>query len=507
MLNAITVEGYRGFVEKATIVLRPITILLGRNSSGKSSLTRLFPLLQQSVETPSSSPVLWAAEHVDLGNIADIKTHDADGEVRLGFEVDTGNLMHFMYTYRYANIFSLDPTPSDMGSLEYIIRLDAQDLRTILKGIEFKFAGSSLSIDCDAVGSVQEVQVDGRRLPLAGNRYVLDTTSLFPDITFADPSTRLTHTHRTAFYPELISTLKKIIHGRTSLDKLQAIVSSMPYIPKKDARKYVEQIPNTVKKKITSSIANAISEESFFNEAPSLIDFLQISLAQIFRDVSYIGPFRAAGQRFNRIQELAVNRIDAAGANTAMYLYSLTPKQLDSFNVLMERACGYVVTVEASGPGHISIKLGRRSTQHSENIADVGFGFSQLLPVVAQLHALSEKDLRSPARGFAGQRIFAVEQPELHLHPGLQRNLADLFTETFANSDTNPIQLTGVFETHSEAMVQRFGELISEGSLSPNDVSLVFVEKDRDGELTRIRQTSFNDDGIVEDWPVGFFSS
>ena len=92
MLTAIEVQNYRSFVKPARIELRPITILLGRNSAGKSSLTRLFPLLQESMGRATSAPVLWSSNIVDFGKISDvISRHNIHEGLRLSFEANISN--------------------------------------------------------------------------------------------------------------------------------------------------------------------------------------------------------------------------------------------------------------------------------------------------------------------------------------------------------------------------------------------------------------------------------
>ena len=71
------------------------------------------------------------------------------------------------------------------------------------------------------------------------------------------------------------------------------------------------------------------------------------------------------------------------------------------------------------------------------SLADVGYGISQVLPIVL------ESILRQ-------NTIIAIEQPELHLHPKLQANLADLFIKSAEICNNNFI-----LETHSEHIILR----------------------------------------------------
>ncbi|MCY4633527.1 MAG: AAA family ATPase [Acidobacteria bacterium] len=131
-------------------------------------------------------------------------------------------------------------------------------------------------------------------------------------------------------------------------------------------------------------------------------------------------------------------------------------------------------------------------------VPDVGVGISQILPVV-----VAALDPGSPG-------ITAIEQPELHLHPRIQVELGDLFAQQ--------INRGGIFliETHSEHLLLRFMKRMrqtSDGTLPdgspevrPEDIAVLFVETDPNGEQTLIREMPLNERGeLVKAWPGGFF--
>ena len=129
---------------------------------------------------------------------------------------------------------------------------------------------------------------------------------------------------------------------------------------------------------------------------------------------------------------------------------------------------------------------------------DAGAGISQVLPVV-----VAAIDPNRPA-------ITAIEQPELHLHPKIQVELGDLFAQ---QTDKGGIFL---IETHSEHFLLRFMRRMrqtSDGTLDegapevrPEDIAVLFVEIDPDGEQTLVREMPLNERGeLVEAWPGGFF--
>jgi len=120
------------------------------------------------------------------------------------------------------------------------------------------------------------------------------------------------------------------------------------------------------------------------------------------------------------------------------------------------------------------------------NLKDVGVGVSQVLPViVAALFA---------ERG----HIVILEEPESHLHPSAQSELANLFASA---SQLRGVQF--IVESHSEHLFRRMQTLIVKQQITPKDAAMYFVE--RDGNEARIRPLDLDDFGRVKKWPEGFF--
>ena len=130
---------------------------------------------------------------------------------------------------------------------------------------------------------------------------------------------------------------------------------------------------------------------------------------------------------------------------------------------------------------------------------DVGVGIAQLLPLVVR--ALSAK-----------HGLHLVEQPELHLHPGLQARLADLYLFA-ANQSPGMLDNQFILETHSEHMILRFLRRIREThegrapegmALTPDDLSVIHVERRQGG--ARVTKIEVSEQGaFLTPWPQGFF--
>lgn len=119
---------------------------------------------------------------------------------------------------------------------------------------------------------------------------------------------------------------------------------------------------------------------------------------------------------------------------------------------------------------------------------DVGIGITQVLPVLVMAYASQD-------------RLIAMEQPEIHLHPALQAELGDLFIESALGERKN----TFILETHSEHLILRILRRIREGRLRPDDISVLFVEP-LPGRGSRIVDLRVDEEGdFIDQWPGGFF--
>ena len=128
---------------------------------------------------------------------------------------------------------------------------------------------------------------------------------------------------------------------------------------------------------------------------------------------------------------------------------------------------------------------------------DVGIGVSQVLPVLVSAYALKEK-------------LIAIEQPEIHLHPALQAELGDVFIEAALTDAANTL----LIETHSEHLLLRimrrmretFEDRLPKGfpEVRPEHVMVLYVEPD--GPRSIVREMPLNERGdLIKAWPGGFF--
>jgi predicted ATPase len=128
-----------------------------------------------------------------------------------------------------------------------------------------------------------------------------------------------------------------------------------------------------------------------------------------------------------------------------------------------------------------------KSGGESANLVDVGFGISQVLPILVLAYFVPP-----------GSTIL-TEQPEIHLHPRAQVELANLMVEVARERN---VQF--VVETHSEHVFRRLQYLIADEQIRPEDCRLYFVDRGPD-RAARLQSLAVDAFGRVSNWPSHFF--
>lgn len=238
----------------------------------------------------------------------------------------------------------------------------------------------------------------------------------------------------------------------------------------------------------------------------ALISFCNNELASFYSNCSYIAPLRAEANRYYRNQELQVNDVDAYGRNLPEFISSLSDSEKEDYDVFMKRILKVTPNV-TNVMGLQSVVL--QSDNGEFNMTDVGYGYSQILPVLTKIWYTAYK-FRKPTRRMRYSMdvesvMLLMEQPELHLHPALQAKVADAMLNYVKQGEVNSAQKRIVVETHSQTIINRLGRRIREKEIRTEDINIVIFQKDNEGKNTIVKQISFNENGQLMDWPWGFF--
>jgi hypothetical protein len=167
--------------------------------------------------------------------------------------------------------------------------------------------------------------------------------------------------------------------------------------------------------------------------------------------------------------------------------------RLDTLNESLERlGLTWKVQAKVKDATTVEVLVGRTPAARRGgasdlvNIADVGFGVSQSLPVLVALIAANP-----------GQLVY-IEQPEIHLHPRAQVALAELIAATVKRG----VQV--VVETHSELLLIGIQKAVADGLLPCTKVRLHWFHRDDQG-ATIVTSARLDASGAFGDWPVDFF--
>jgi predicted ATPase len=241
---------------------------------------------------------------------------------------------------------------------------------------------------------------------------------------------------------------------------------------------------------------------AYYQNAGFLSDF-ELELERFFSRVHYLGPLREHPQRqytwagsnprdMGYWGERAVDAILAAREQGAYISPGYKKRKL----TLEERVAEWLqqlglvesfsIKPVAEGSKLFQVWV-RRSKQSPEVlITDVGFGVSQILPVIALCYYVPNGS------------ILVLEQPEIHLHPNVQAGLADVFIDAIR---TQGIQI--ILESHSEHLLRRLQRRMAEEVFSHEDAALYFCRiESGESRLDHLKLDMF---GNIENWPQDFF--
>jgi predicted ATPase len=140
----------------------------------------------------------------------------------------------------------------------------------------------------------------------------------------------------------------------------------------------------------------------------------------------------------------------------------------------------------AQGREDYEVRIQQTAASARVLLPDVGFGVSQVLPVLVQCAYAK--------RG----SILILEQPEMHLHPSAQSALADVLIEAVTKRN---VQI--IFESHSEHLLRRIQRRIAEEKFLARDTSIYFCEMEN-GE-SKATPLELTEDGYIKNWPHDFF--
>jgi predicted ATPase len=514
----IRIKNFRSLKDTKFIDIKPITVLVGKNSSGKSTFLRTFPMFKQSVEERTKTPILLYGNYVDFGSYKDIRpyfvmnTDNKENDVEFSFSIEKKDLRTILNRFRH----SYDSVDKYFEDITYSIKFE-EDKKQLLHIFEMniKLLNDSLKIIFDTSKSqVKQMFINKEELTSSSDNFqYFERGELVPNLYYHTRSGIENISH--LFRSQILNLISHIVHGRTESNTKQKIFDRMIFGNDHDFLENLKSIKMleswsatidswTIETKDFLNLKKAFFLYTIFIKyLPAINNYL----SSTFTNVRYIAPLRATAERYYRIQHLSVDEVDQNGKNLPFFLDSLTETQLESFQDWTSELFNFKTKIKKI-EGHYSIKIVHQD-DFEINLSDTGFGYSQILPILTQLWYSSsrfDKKRNVILRNRNVEKIIVIEQPELHLHPEFQAKFADSIAKVIRNRGNNrKNQLKIIIETHSDIIVNRLGDCIIDKILDPADVNIVVFNKKQENAPTEISFSQYDKNGYLLNWPLGFF--
>ncbi|WP_155478112.1 DUF3696 domain-containing protein [Heliobacterium mobile] len=472
MINKISFEKYKSFNSLEGMTIKPITILCGTNSCGKSSILQSILMYKQTFESQNPNQiVLLNGRFTHLGTFESIiygKNPEGNLSIEFTFKVKKedfqGKDNAVPLTYHLREFISRERFHEK--NAEYFITIKIT-LSTISEKIK-KY--------------MQSVRVEKWEFIL---RTTTENQKEYPDVKI-----ELTHQKNNNYKVKWENLIVRFIddEGENATGEGIVNVGFSNLMPTFWRINHEEN-----KSRITSNVVFASTR-------------IAILMKSLFSLYTYIGPLREEPSR-RYIYENEVLEIGTKGENAAFiylteqenpiknhYFFNnntfISEKEIKLSDAIERWMSLFGIKEFKPEQQNELIYLNMNSSLFDKtrvNIAEVGFGVSQLFPIVLE-------GLRMPVMS-----TLLLEQPEIHLHPKLQMQMADFFI-ALALSNKKVI-----VETHSDHLINRLIRRIVEdesGTLL-NLISIYFVTPSEHGSCyEEVKVDEYN--GIVN-WPVDFF--
>lgn len=512
-LESVRFNNIRSLLNNEYIDLKPLTILVGKNSVGKSTFARTFPLLRQSSEANKKSPLLWYGKYVDFGDYdTAINKYNKNSGIDLGFKfkfipAQIINIFDETYSLRSELGYTIHEALSNTKKpiqLEVNLNFNKNNDQSYSYKIDILFLKYNISVIIK--NHDIEVILDNKKYNLNSNKtYKISQQKIFPsieldhdNIDYNKHKNYFSFFHRLNFSSSIKNQLKKNI-----IDHFERDISEEEY--NKFYTNSFYRVLNRINKKLPSiSFPDDLHEEHMdimedifiISKISEMLNFIDENLSEYFNGVQYLEPLRATAQRYYRKQEFAINEVDSKGSNIAMFMAENHQHKI--LKKLIKKHFNLEFITDSNNAGHITLNLlTNNETNEKINLADLGVGYSQLLPVILQLWNSAYNQSKKSTQ------CLVVEQPELHLHPAYQAKIADITAEIIGDLERRKINQNFIFETHSPHLISRFGELIEDKKISKDSIQILIF--DNDMHETKISKATFNEKGILQNWPFGFF--
>lgn len=438
MLKQLRIRNFKCWEDTSDICMAPISLFFGANSSGKSSIGQFLMMLKQTVASADRKAVFYPGDKnsaVQLGSYQEMLFHR-----------DLKNKIAFDYRWSMSEKLKIkDPLSGEM------------------------FSGNELVFHAE-VDLGDKIQ---HPLVLGHLKYELQE----------EDEAKLS-----------------ISMKRKSDTKPEYKVDAAYYtLKRKQGRAWSPGAP--------VRFYGFPDEVVAYHQNADFVQELNLRHEKLFRSICYLGPLRTKAERLYSWTGIEPESVGYAGEYTVAAIlaargrkislgYRRRVKHFEEIIALKLREMGLIEAFKVNPISkqrqEYEVKVRTKGSEDWVDLPDVGFGISQVLPVLVQC-------FYAPAGS-----IILMEQPEIHLHPSAQSALADVMIDVINSKENGAdrnIQL--IIETHSEHFLRRLQRRIAEDVVPRENVSAYFANIAKTpATLEPLRIDTF---GNIQNWPENFF--
>jgi len=445
MLTKIELTNFKCFQETAVFPLGKITLLTGINGCGKSTLLQSLLLMRQSIAyNENTAQILVNGECISLNSFKDIRNTNVSKDEDI------------ILKYFFEKTFSVDANLFINGDIEYLL---------------------SEKLDDDMVGKISKIELSARIQPLDKNQN---------NISYYDIHT---------VYQFKPKSLHKFDYDFTYRVEDISIVDEKenknPPIEGETNLKYLTPIPDlTLIPNLTLNLAQ--------------MDFIEASYALKsslnFGRIHYISADRIGPQEYYLKSTLTrFPNVGARGQFTVNLLYKKKDELVHENLCLGQDAKtlatqteewmsqilnGAKVEIPSSESNILELLLNTSASKDRFRSANVGYGYHCILPIVVSGLIAKEGE------------ILIVENPEAHLHPRAQSQLAKFL----AIVSSCGVQV--LVESHSDHILNGLRIAVLDDIITADELSVLYFQRNQEQPVVPI---PVQPNGAIEEWPEGFF--
>jgi predicted ATPase len=425
MITRLRAKNFKSWKDTGDLRLAPLTGLFGANNSGKTSLLQILLLMQQTVESQDPRQVLYTGDDhslIDLGTFFDL-IHGYDSKATLNLS----------FTWKHSQDLGVSdlekqtiPILDIIRELSFDANIRAERDHVSVESFAYRHGDSKFGMS--KKGKSEKAQNGQYDLIFDGYEIgkAQKTDSLLPPPfkCYGFPSEAVVYYQNAWFLPWLVYSLEIAFKQISYLGPVREFPEPI-YIWGGDS-------PTDVGPWGEDTIAALLASRA----KPSEVSSIEKRVAKWLKKMGMIHSFS--------LRSIARNRRDY----------------------------------------EVRVRITPKSTEVL--LTDVGFGVSQILPVLVLCYYVPE-----------GWTIL-LEQPDIHLHPSVQSHLADVLVDVVKNRH---VQI--IVESHSEHLLHRLQRRIAEEVISADQVALYFCRME--GGASHIEPLRLDDYGNITNWPENFF--